>query len=172
MAQPIEKTERHGEPYFWEQENWPEKRVLEHFEFYEKQTKYSEKIARLLDGAILVASASIPVVAATAIPKVVLAALGALVAVLSGMGHQFGWKENWARQNRVTMAINQELVWYRTGQSPYNGSRSQSEQALLALRVEDIAQADADTWSSRIERGVDVRGGKDHTKGQEGNVQE
>jgi hypothetical protein len=154
MAQRIDGQKEHPQP-FWDQDDWPQKRVQEHLKFHEDNKNYSQKISRLLDGTVLIVSASIPVVAATSAPKAVLAALGALVAVLTGLGHQFGWKENWIRQNRVVMAIHQELVWYRNGRPPYDGGESNNDSALLALRVEDIVQSDADMWASRIERGTD-----------------
>ena len=75
---------------------------------------------------------------------------GGLLA-LAHLGHQFGWKDNWIHQNRVIMAIQQELVWYRNGKLPYDGSTSEVMQKKLALRVEELVQADAETWAVRLE---------------------
>jgi hypothetical protein len=139
---------------FWARDDWSNilpDTVLDHLHFHRDSMRYSQRISRALDGAIIVFSAAIPVLAATPAPQAVLGGLGALVTVLAALGHQFGWKDNWIRQNRVIMAIQQELVWYRNGKLPYDGSTSEVMQKKLALRVEELVQADAETWAVRLE---------------------
>jgi hypothetical protein len=140
---------------FWERGDWPKilpDTVLDHPNFHRDNARYSQRIARLLDGGIIVLSAAIPVMAAARVHQAVIGGLGASVTVLAALGHQFNWKDNWIRQNRVIMAIQQELVWYRNGQPPYDGSASEADQRKLALRVENVVQADAETWADRLEQ--------------------
>src|SRR5687768_4267684 len=77
---------------FWERGDWPRilpDTVFDHLHFYRDNANSSRRIARLLDGAIIVISAAIPVMAAARVHQAILGGLGALVTVLAAMGHQF-----------------------------------------------------------------------------------
>ncbi|MWA01944.1 DUF4231 domain-containing protein [Actinomadura sp. LD22] len=125
--------------------------VLNHLDFYRGTAGKCKRYARRVDVTVILLSSSIPVVAIFAIPQYVLGILGAVVAAIGTLGREFKWKENWIRENAVVMAIQQELVWFRHGVTPYDsGEDGGRRRSTLAVRVEEIVQDDAARWAGRL----------------------
>jgi hypothetical protein len=116
-----------------------------------RMSRYNQRMARASESAILGASASIPVAAAVAAPTAVLAVLGGIVTVLTGMSTQYRWRENWTRHSQVVVNIQREMVLFDYGQHPYEYSNKQ-RRGDLAENVENLVQEDANVWAAH-ERG-------------------
>jgi hypothetical protein len=157
------RATRNHEPspaeHFWTKEEWcavlPDT-VLAHHAFRQDGKKKCERHWHSQAVALLVVSASIPVVAVTGVSRVVIAGLGALATVLAGLGELFQWRENVMRENRSMMQIQQELVRWKAGMSHYKTVKTKPADATIAdgrtlsARVEDIVQTEGDAWASTL----------------------
>jgi hypothetical protein len=86
---------------------------------------------------------TIPVVAATHLPSLVVAAL---VLIATGVRTTFGLHENWVEQSRIRYAIEREVALYLVKASPYASSDATYE---LVKTVEAIAWEAGQQWATR-----------------------
>jgi hypothetical protein len=118
-------THDHAQPEpqpFWEKAEWREvlpDTVLAHHAFRLKGKASCERKWKYQRIALLLVTASIPVVAAADGSRVLIAALGAIATFLAGVGDLFRWRENFIRENRSMMQIQRELVMWKAGREPY-----------------------------------------------------
>ncbi|MBA2954136.1 DUF4231 domain-containing protein [Nocardioides sp. MAH-18] len=153
---------------FWVKAEWREvlpDTVLAHHAFRLSGKQSCERRWRYQRIALLAVTASIPVVAASDGPLVVLAALGAIATFLAGVGDLFHWHDNFIRENRSLMQIQRELVLWKTGRPPYRclkvapGDSTPDDAAELLVRVEDIVQTEGEGWATSVARADDKQAG-------------
>jgi hypothetical protein len=147
--------------HFWEKAEWREvlpDTVLAHHAFRLKGKKSCERKWKYQRIALLLVTASIPVVAAADGSRVLIAALGAIATFLAGVGELFRWRDNFIRENRSIMQIQRELVMWKTGREPYRQHKINPNDALpedadeLIVRVEEIVQTEGEGWATSIAR--------------------
>ena len=147
--------------HFWEKAEWREvlpDTVLAHRAFRIKGKKSCEWKWKSQRIALLLVTASIPVVAAAGGSRVLIATLGAIATFLAGVGELFRWRENVIGENRSLMQIQQELVMWKAGRDPYRKHKINPSDALpedageLMVRVEQIVQTEGEGWAALIAR--------------------
>ncbi|MBN3496380.1 SLATT domain-containing protein [Arthrobacter pascens] len=151
---------------FWVKAEWREvlpDTVLAHHAFRLRGKQSCERWWRYQHIALLVITASIPVVAAANGPLVVLAALGAMATFLAGVGDLFNWRDNFIRENRSLMQIQRELVLWKAGRPPYRSLKVApadsipEDTAELLVRVEEIVQTEGEGWATSVAHADDER---------------
>lgn len=105
----------------------------------------------------LASAACVPVAAAAGADNWITAALGSLVAVLTGAQQVLGRAQqvlglgpDAVRLSTTSVALDRELRLYRAQAGPYVNTQGAAQ--LLAERVEDVVAADTTRWVSRREQ--------------------
>lgn len=98
----------------------------------------------------LASAACVPVAAAAGADNWITAALGSLVAVLTGAQQVLGLGPDAVRLSTTSVALDRELRLYRAQAGPYVNTQGAAQ--LLAERVEDVVAADTTRWASRREQ--------------------
>lgn len=146
---------------FWAKAEWRDvlpDTVLAHHAFRLKGKESCERKWKYQHIALLLITASIPVVAAAEGSRILIAALGAIATFLAGVGDLFRWRENFIRENRSIMQIQRELVMWKVGREPYRRHKIDPNDALpedadeLTVRVEEIVQTEGEGWATSIAR--------------------
>lgn len=97
----------------------------------------------------LVAAAAIPIVAILQVDRVLIASLGAAIAVVAGLEQLFRFQERWINYRRTAEALRTELFLYRTNAGPYGQQPSESAAAqLLANRSADHFLRESNRWEA------------------------
>lgn len=115
------------------------------FEWYRKAAINSRRYYRVAETMLLVVSAAIPATAAI-IPgnSVILAILGSVVVVLSGLRAVFHWQDNYLRFSGAREAVEAERRLYFTCAKPYEDPITKDQ--FLAAAVSRIEQAEMAGW--------------------------
>jgi hypothetical protein len=116
------------------------------YEWYKTAAIRSRKVYRLSETALLVISASIPVVAAIKPHSAIVPAiLGAIVVVLSGMRGLFHWHDNYLRFSAARESVESERRLYYTGAKPYDDPSTRDQN--LAASVSLIERTEMASWT-------------------------
>lgn len=75
--------------------------------------------------------------------KIVVAALGAAVAVIAGVISLFKFQENWVQYRAAAEALRREKFMFLTGSGPYEG---ENRLQVLVGRVEAVLGAEHEKW--------------------------
>lgn len=141
-----------GSPPWWDVAGALDERVMpasvrESAGWYRRHMVTWRLLSQAADVAILVLSAAVPVAVAVGGPTWLQAALGASAAVVTGVRQAFGWHRNWPVFARTSALIEAEIVEWSVSAGDYAGLSAPQQNALLALRVSQIAQAETVDWS-------------------------
>ncbi|MEW2114931.1 DUF4231 domain-containing protein [Streptomyces sp. NPDC005474] len=104
--------------------------------------------AKLLDLAILALAAGVPFAVAIKADNWIVALLGSLTSLLTGMRHAFDPKGDWISFSRANMQIETEVVHYKQALGEYRDPAAAP--GILAARVEEICAEETGTWAQRL----------------------
>lgn len=92
------------------------------------------------------ASAAVPVAAAAHLDTVIIAGLGGVVLIATGLRTTFGWHENWIEHSQIGYAIEREASLFLVASPPYEGADAVRQ---LVSRVELLADEGGQRWADR-----------------------
>lgn len=128
--------------------------------WYSKAAIRSRRLYKIVESAIILVGASIPV-SALVEPgnSVVPGALGAAVVVISGLRGVFHWQDNYLRFSSAREAAEAERRGYRTRADPYGDDRTRAQ--LLVASITRVEQTEMRTWVKLVsQRRQQVPGGQ------------
>ncbi|MEV0298563.1 DUF4231 domain-containing protein [Nocardia sp. NPDC050710] len=120
--------------------------VTAKWEWYRKGSKRHRRFYALTELIAIAGAAAIPVVAATELPALVVALLGATVLIATGVRTTFGLHENWVQDSQIKYAIERETALYLVKAPPYAGEDAAVE---LVKAVEAITWEAGQSWAAR-----------------------
>jgi len=127
----------------------------ESYEWYKTASIRSRKTYRASETALLVVSASIPVVAAISPHNAIIPAiLGAGVVIISGAQMIFHWKDNYLRFSAARETVESERRRYHTGAKPYDNSSTRDQN--LAESISLIERREMVSWLEMSSRQSDT----------------
>lgn len=94
----------------------------------------------------LISSAAIPVAAAAHLNSTIIAAIGAVVLIATGVRTTFGLHENRIEQSQIGYPIEREAALFVNSSPPYDGVDAVQ---LLVERVDTLAEEDGQRWARR-----------------------
>lgn len=106
--------------------------------------------AKLLDLTILVLAAGVPFAVAVKADNWVVALLGSLTSLLTGMRHVFDPQGDWIAFSRANVQIEAEVVRYKQALDEYGDPVAAP--GILAIRVEEICAEETGAWAQRLPR--------------------
>lgn len=120
--------------------------VTTKWEWYRSGSNRHRRRYAVTEMATICGAAAIPVVAATALPSLVVAVLGAIVLIATGVRTTFGLHENWVEQSQIRYAIEREVALYLVKAKPY---ANDDAAAALVRTVEAITRDAGQRWAAR-----------------------
>jgi hypothetical protein len=111
----------------------------------------SYKLGRLF---VLAASASIPILALNDYTNLV-AALGALIALVEGGQHLYQWQHNWITYRSTCEALRHEKYCYIERADPYDTDDDRAARKLLVERVESLISTEHSKWIASQEKAAE-----------------
>ncbi|WP_329044282.1 DUF4231 domain-containing protein [Amycolatopsis sp. NBC_01488] len=120
--------------------------VIARWRWYKRGARRDRLRYGVMEVVALVGSAAIPVAAAAHLDSVVIAALGALVLIATGIRTTFGMHENWVEHSQIGYAIEREAALFLHSSPPYDGPDAVRE---LVARVENLADEGGRQWVRR-----------------------
>ncbi|PCJ07396.1 MAG: hypothetical protein COB16_10850 [Rhodobacteraceae bacterium] len=117
--------------------NWYDSKSLSAQSAY-KRTKYFT----------IASSAVIPVVAISGWPysEIVVAILGALIAIFEGANHVNQWQHHWIAYRSTCEALKHEKFAFVESIEPYETDSEEGRRKLLASRVESLISTEHSKW--------------------------
>ncbi|MFF4264580.1 DUF4231 domain-containing protein [Streptomyces virginiae] len=144
-----------GSQTWWEdlpKVEWPDvpSSVTTRATWYHQNMRSARWRAKLLDLAILVLAAGVPFAVAVKADNWVVALLGSLTSLLTGMRHVFDPQGDWISFARVYVQIESEVIRYKQALDEYSDPASAPR--VLAARIEKIAVEETGEWTQRLPR--------------------
>jgi Protein of unknown function (DUF4231) len=127
------------------------KRLDDQLGWYGERSRWNQLWYRNLRITVIVLAASIPVLSsieADVVPRWVLGALGALVAVIEGVLQVFQFHANWISYRATGEALKREKSLYLAKAGSY---RAADRDVLLAERIEALMTEENAKWASSQE---------------------
>jgi Protein of unknown function (DUF4231) len=121
-------------------------RLQDQIEWYDRKSGRAQSWFKRLKLATLVLAAGLPVAVAASAPGWLVAAMGALVAVLEGVQQLYKFQENWITYRSTCEALRHEQYLYLAGAGPY--AQAGSRDALLAERIEGLVSQEHAKWAA------------------------
>ena len=132
------------------QDEYIKNRVDDQIEWYNKKSSLNQSWFRRLRIIEIVAAALIPLLAAYAdwdLLKIVVAALGLVIAVIAGILGLFQFQENWTSCRSTCESLKQEKFLFLTR----TGSYDQKEPfPLFVQRVEGLMAKEHSAWAQSV----------------------
>jgi Protein of unknown function (DUF4231) len=135
------------------------KRLDEQIGWYGSRSRWNQFCYRSLKVIVIVAAATIPVLSSfepDVVPRWVLGALGALVAVIEGVQQVFQFHANWISYRATAEGLKREKFLYLAKADPY---AAPERDVLLAERIEALMTQENAKWVSSQDI-ADKAGGK------------
>jgi hypothetical protein len=119
------------------------RRLEDQLTWYDTKAGQSQKAYKRLKLAQLVVGATVPVVAALALPAAVTATLAALVVLAEGIQQLNQWQTNWILYRSTAEVLQREKFLYYAEAGPY---KSPDRDSRLAERVDDVLSRETLKW--------------------------
>jgi len=136
------------------QDEYIKSRVDDQIDWYNKKSSFNQNWFRRLRIIEIVAAALIPMLVAYADwdpLKVVVAALGLVIAVIAGILGLFQFQENWTSYRNACESLKQEKFLFLTKTEPYD----QNEPfPLFVQRVEGLMAKEHSAWAQSVRAAV------------------
>jgi hypothetical protein len=122
-------------------------RLENQISWYSRKSAFNRMRFKAIKVSQIVIAASVPVLAAvSAVPRVWLGALGALLVILESLQQLFQYQENWITYRSTSEALKHEKFLYLADAGPYMHTRRKD--GLLAERVEGLVSQEHARWTS------------------------
>ncbi|MFE5948437.1 DUF4231 domain-containing protein [Streptomyces sp. NPDC056480] len=116
--------------------------------WYRQNMHSSRWRAKLLDLTILVLAAGVPFAVAVKADSWVVALMGSLTSLLTGMRHVFDPQGDWVSFSRANMQVDTEVVRYKQALDEYGDPATAPR--ILVARVEEICAEETGVWAKRL----------------------
>jgi hypothetical protein len=117
--------------------------------WYDRKAQRARSIFLLAKVTELTAATAIPVAALAGAPSIVLAAMGALIAVVAGSEQLFRFQETWISYRQAAEALRTELFLFRATAGPYDStSVDGTVDKLIAVRAAAIMSEEVGRWET------------------------
>lgn len=120
--------------------------VAERVTFYERQVRNHRIGTYVLETALIVTAAAVPVATAFRAPLGVIAVLSGVVAALTGLRALIRPGENWIRSAGTLVACQREIAVWSAGRRPYD---DRDAVPRLVERVEDLVAQETARWADQ-----------------------
>jgi hypothetical protein len=120
--------------------------VIAKWRSYRDMSNASRFHFRLAETVAIVGAAAVPVAAAANLQSWIIAAVGAVVLVATGMRTAWGVHADWIEHARVRYGIERELSLFSVSAHPYD---SDDALPLLVTNVERLTSEEIDHWAAR-----------------------
>lgn len=138
-----------------DEKEYMEQRLGGQITFYSDASRRTQRRYKWLKAFEIASAAAVPVVVVTAelcddlsyVPSLMrwlAAALGAAVAIISGIQGVCKFQENWMAYRTTCEMLKHERYFYETGCGPYQGAKDKL--CLLVQRVEELISRENTNW--------------------------
>lgn len=131
-------------------------RVENQINWYDKKSQSAQRWFKRLRGAEIVAAAAIPLIAGFATDPfpvtLVLAILGASIAVMAAAISLNQFQENWTEYRTTCESLKHEKFLYLTKSEPYN---EEEPFRLFVQRVENLISKENSAWSQYTQASIE-----------------
>jgi hypothetical protein len=127
-------------------------RLEDQIQWYDTRSARDQRDFKRLKYVEIVAAASIPVVTAADVTRLVSAILGGLIVVIEAVLHLNQYQRNWLVYRATAENLKSERALYLAGAGHYGATSD--PRALLAERVEGVLSHEHQKWLSEQEEGV------------------
>lgn len=131
-----------------QQEDYLKNRLDDQIKWYGKKSKTNQNWHKRLQTIKVILAVSIPVVTLFIndefLLKIVVAVLGALIAVLESVARLNSYKELWITYRMISEALKRERILFDAAVEPYNGDNAFK---VLVGRCEKIMATENTEWS-------------------------
>ena len=129
-------------------------RLEDQINWYDKRSTSNQNYYKFLKLTVIVLAALIPLLSASSqipftqveVPKILLGALGAAIAVIEGVQQLNQYQANWISYRSTCEALKHEKYLYLAKAGPY--AAAADPHALLAERVESLVSQEHAKWAS------------------------
>lgn len=124
------------------------KRLEDQIDWYDLKSGSSQRYYKRTKYFTIIASASIPIIAVLEFPQsnVLVAFLGALIAVFEGANHINQWQHNWITYRSTCEALRHEKYTYIERADPCDIRDDTTARKLLVERVESLISTEHSKW--------------------------
>lgn len=123
--------------------------VMNRIAWYQMAGRRNRKRYALTEVTAVLAAAAVPVATTAHLDGTVVAALGAIVLVATGIRTTFQIHENWIEDNRMRYDIEREAALFLVDAPPYQGPDAARD---LVVRIELFAHGSGHRWLARRTR--------------------
>lgn len=120
-------------------------RLEAQIDWYDRKSASNQRSYKLGRLFVLLAAASIPLLALNECTNVV-AVLGALIAAAEGAQHLYQWQHNWITYRSTCEALRHEKYCYIERADPYDIEDDRQARKLLVERVESLISTEHSKW--------------------------
>ncbi len=128
-----------------------EQRLEDQITWYDRKSAANQRAYKLLRISEIIAAALIPVLSAYGglypSVRVIVALLGAMVAVIAGLLGLYQFQENWTVYRSTCEALRHEKFLFVTKTEPYN---IDAAFPLLVQRVESLVSKEHSSWAQYV----------------------
>lgn len=121
-------------------------RLEDQLAWYDRESAFNKTRFKLLKTAQMVFAGAIPVAAGVGAPRVLPAALGALVLLLEGLQQLNQYQQNWITYRSTAEALKHEKFLYLAGADIFQDAADRDR--LLAQRIEGLISQEHAKWVS------------------------
>ena len=134
----------------------PEEYVQERLEgqinWYDRKSRYNQKMFKWLRFGEIIVAASIPFIAGLITKenqcwKTLVGSMGVIVAVISGVLALFQFHERWIEYRTTCESLRKEKYLFLTGTEPYTGENTFE---TLVQRVEMLVSKENTSWAQHL----------------------
>ncbi len=142
-------------------------RVNDQIDWYDKKSSWNQRMFKQLQILQIIAAASIPILTgfitneATEMKHVV-AGIGALIAIISGILSLYKFQENWIQYRTVSESLKHQKYLFLTKTYPYHADDAHH---VLVETVENLISQENSKWSQYTQqKGKPASNSKDELK--------
>lgn len=129
-------------------------RVDDQIDWYDKKSSWNQRLYKRLQILQIAAATSIPILAGfitseTTDMKHVVAGMGALIAIISGILSLYKFQENWIQYRTVSESLKHQKYLFLTKTYPYH---TDDAYHVLVETVENLIAQENSKWSQYIQQ--------------------
>ncbi|MEW5912341.1 MAG: DUF4231 domain-containing protein [Thermodesulfobacteriota bacterium] len=121
-------------------------RLDDQIDWYDRKSRYNQKVFKILKVAVILAAAGVPLCAGLGAPSLVTGGLGAVIMVLESLQQLNQYQHNWITYRSTCELLKHEKYLYLSSAGPY--CNAENPIALLAERVESLVSQEHAKWVS------------------------
>lgn len=134
------------------EEEYKKTRLEDQINWYDTKSQFNQRWFKTLRRSEIVAASLIPLLAGfgDAVPyyRIVIGALGALIAIITGFVNLGKYQENWIEYRTTAETLKHEKYLYETRTKPYNKENSFNQ---LVYRVEKLISQENSQWNEYVQ---------------------